>query len=96
MQHRIALILFAGCSLALASEPPGGDVRLAPTVKSFCADCHGQDEPKGKLNLASVVAEPIESHPEVWEKVVRRLRGRQMPPAGEDRPTEETYVGALS
>ena len=96
LRHWIALILYAAFSLTPASEALGGDVRLAQTVNTFCADCHGPDEPKGKLNLASAVAEPIESHPEVWEKVVRRLRGRQMPPAGEERPTEETYVAALS
>ena len=69
---------------------------LSQTVGTFCADCHGQDEPKGKLDLTWALSEPIESHPQIWEKVVRRLRGRQMPPAGEERPSEETYVAALS
>jgi len=97
MRYRIALILSAAFSVALAGEAPGDEVPLAQTVNTFCADCHGPDEPKGKLNLASVVDAPVESHPAVWEKVVRRLRGRQMPPAGEvERPTEETYVAALS
>ena len=82
MRYRIALILSAAFSVALAGEAPGDEVPLAQTVNTFCADCHGPDEPKGKLNLASVVDAPVESHPAVWEKVVRRLRGRQMPPGG--------------
>src|SRR5204863_2723894 len=30
-------------------------------------------------------------HPEVWEKVVRKLRGRMMPPPGRPRPDERGY-----
>src|SRR5262252_4264578 len=96
MRYWIVLLLSAAFSLALASEAFGADVRLAQMVSTSCVDCHGPDEPKAKLNLASVVGEPIESHPEIWEKVDRRLRGRQMPPAGEARPTEAQYVAALS
>src|SRR5207249_5925262 len=35
-------------------------------------------------------------HPQVWEKVVRRLRARQMPPAGRKRPDEDTYGAVVS
>ena len=96
MRYCIGLI----CSTALCVIPAratlGEEPRLAETVGKFCVDCHGADKPERGLNLAAVVAEPIERHPEVWEKVVRRLRGRQMPPAGEDRPSERTYIAALS
>src|SRR4029079_4687979 len=30
-------------------------------------------------------------NPEIWEKVVRKLRGRMMPPPGRPRPDEKTY-----
>ena len=31
------------------------------------------------------------AHPELWEKVVRKLRVRYMPPDGVPRPDERTY-----
>ena len=34
--------------------------------------------------------------PQIWEKVVRRLRARQMPPAGKKRPDESTYDAVLA
>jgi Protein of unknown function (DUF1592)/Protein of unknown function (DUF1588)/Protein of unknown function (DUF1595)/Protein of unknown function (DUF1585)/Protein of unknown function (DUF1587) len=40
----------------------------------------------------------VAAHPEVWEKVARKLAVRQMPPAGRPRPDErayETFVAAL-
>ena len=33
---------------------------------------------------------------EVWEKVVRKLRGRMMPPPGRPRPDEATYDSVVS
>src|SRR5262249_31774922 len=36
-------------------------------------------------------AKDLEGHSEVWEKVVRKLTVRQMPPLGRTRPDERTY-----
>jgi hypothetical protein len=58
-------------------------------------DCHDVDAAKGNLNLTSVSPENVAARPDLWENVVRRLRGRQMPPAGKRRPDEETYVGVI-
>src|SRR5262245_39183819 len=93
MRYRLALIFF--CPLLFAGTT-SAEVQLAQTVQTFCADCHGGEKPERGLNLGSIVAEPIESHPEAWEKVVRRLRGRQMPPVGEERPSEDVYIATLS
>lgn len=60
-----------------------------------CVGCHGADEPKGGLNLEGVLGADPAAHPVVWEKVVRRLRTRQMPPPGKTRPAEEAYRSAL-
>ena len=75
-----------------AAEPSA----LRTVVSKSCVSCHDADAPKGGLNLAAVLAEEVDQHPQVWEKVVRRLRARQMPPAGEPRPKEEIYVSLVS
>lgn len=78
----LALMLVAsGASRAVGAEAE----RLL--VGKFCLSCHSADEPRGGLNLAAVIEDEVERHPVVWEKVVRRLRARQMPPAGEARPS---------
>src|SRR5262249_24236557 len=60
--------------------------------------CHNSEDKKAGLALDAVSSEDVAAHPDVWEKVARKLAGRQMPPAGRPRPDERTYaafVGAL-
>jgi hypothetical protein len=60
-------------------------------LNTYCAGCHGADKPKGNLDLSAMVADDVTQHAQVWEKVIRRLRTRTMPPPGKDRPAEENY-----
>ena len=87
-----ALAAWMLSSVAFAAEPSA--VRVV--VNKSCVGCHAADVPKGGLNLAAVVNDDVAQHPQIWEKVIRRLRARQMPPAGEPRPNEETYASVVS
>jgi hypothetical protein len=57
-------------------------------TKKYCLGCHNDRLRTAGLSLAG---KELEQHPELWEKVLRRLRARQMPPAGLPRPDENTY-----
>ena len=79
------------CGGVWAQEP-------AAVMKRYCAGCHSGKLRTGGLSLEGLDANAPGQHPEVWEKVVRRLRGRTMPPAGLPRPDEGVYsavVGSL-
>src|SRR4051812_38320254 len=65
-------------------------------VDQYCAGCHNSDKKKGDLDLESISSEAVTAHPEAWEKVVRKLRARQMPPADKKRPDESTYKIVLA
>ena len=73
---------------AQQQAPPTG-VSQAPQlefVEQYCISCHDNLEKKGELSLEMVSAD-VAQHPDVWEKVVRKLRARQMPPVGrKERP----------
>ena len=70
---------------------------VAPSlVEQYCADCHNRDDKKGELDLESISGDEVASRAEIWEKVVRRLRARQMPPADKKRPDEMTYRRVLA
>jgi len=67
-------------------------------LERFCIDCHDAETQEGKLNLASILTSPIAKQPDTWEKVVRKLNTRHMPPLDSDRPSSneyETLVSAL-
>ncbi len=48
------------------------------------------------LALDSIDAQSVGENPEVWEKVVRKLVSRTMPPAGRIRPRDGEYDGFVS
>jgi hypothetical protein len=95
-------LLFAGLGAVMAEESnratkdtfnPSSSVR--GIVERYCSDCHGKDVQKGSLDLESLSSQDVSAHPQIWEKVVRRLRARQMPPAEKKQPDESTYNATL-
>ncbi|MBI5775137.1 MAG: DUF1592 domain-containing protein [Verrucomicrobia bacterium] len=91
---RLAALTFALGLMVSAAETPPAPVRAM--VGKFCVDCHDAEVNKGKLNLAAILSDDPAQHGDAWEKVVRRLRARQMPPAGKARPDETEYAAALT
>ncbi len=70
--------------------------RTSPSSTRYRLTCHDEDEKKGGLALDTVAAD-VSRHQEVWEKVVRKLRARQMPPVGrKERPDEATYDATIA
>ncbi len=80
--------------------------KLAPTVSrngrrdaaflaQYCYSCHNERENKGGLVLEGLTLQDPQLDPGTWEKVVRRLHARQMPPADRKRPSEKTYQAVL-
>src|SRR4051794_16466405 len=96
-RNRISAVLVAAWALAPTGNSPAAEPPSVPVVVGqFCIGCHDPESAKGGLNLAAVVAADVDRHPQVWEKVVRRMRGRQMPPAGRKRPDEAAYDAVLA
>src|SRR5262249_11993874 len=96
MKHK-PIVLILSAAFALAGRASGREpASLRTAVDTYCLSCHDGDAARGGLNLASVPTDDIVRHPEVWEKVVRRLGRRQMPPAGRKRPDEGAYVSVVS
>jgi hypothetical protein len=57
-------------------------------IEQYCLTCHDNDKQKGELTLEAFDPEKASAHPDVAEKVVRKVRARMMPPSGEDRPAD--------
>jgi hypothetical protein len=55
-------------------------------VNQYCVGCHNQKARTADLTLDTLDITRVGDHPDVWEKVVRKLRAGLMPPAGARRP----------
>ncbi len=83
--------------LAFLSVTAGAEERLfVEIVENYCADCHDADSSKGDIDFLSILGEPVSAHAAVWEKAVRQLDARQMPPIGKDRPDGAAYGEVVS
>ncbi len=94
------LLFVASCGAAgLAQQPTGTPIAADATrgfVNKYCVDCHNRDDKTAGLALDEAVIDSVAAHTEVWEKVVRKLRARHMPPAKMPRPDEATYQAVLA
>ncbi len=105
MIHKWISVLLAATSLAatgaageqLASGKASADRSvLKPFIESHCLDCHDKVTAKGGLALDDLLAADIDRNAEAWEKVVRKLTARQMPPKPSPRPRERDYDAAVA
>jgi hypothetical protein len=60
------------------------------TLQLYCVGCHSGPTPFAGLNLEPLDFANLEANGEIWEKLIRKLRARQMPPAGMPRPDDAT------
>ena len=74
-------------------------VTIEEFVESHCLECHNDSDRIGELSLESF--EPSIANTDerwdttTWERMLKRLHGRQMPPSTATRPSEAEYVSAI-
>ena len=81
--------LTGGAATAPQAEKPGAQtadsVQLA-TIKQYCGTCHNDRAKVGGLSLDGLTAETIGQRADIFEKAIRKVRGRVMPPPGSRQP----------
>jgi len=86
----------APLSTSKGSPSRTSETNVASLVDEYCLSCHDKDHEKGGLVLETIVSHDVAQHPDVWEKVIRKMRARLMPPVGKDRPDDRTYDAVVS
>jgi mono/diheme cytochrome c family protein len=81
---------------ASAVASPADAAKYQAWVKQYCVSCHNSktaspaNEP---VNLETASLENLLPQAATWERVLRKLSVRAMPPQGMPHPTEAEYVG---
>ena len=83
----ISLTALAG-TLAGCGSRPDPEAAMA-TMQGFCTDCHNDVDITADVSFEGMTADSVAAHAEMYEKAVRKLRARVMPPPGEPQPDAE-------
>jgi cytochrome c551/c552 len=81
------IVLFAAAVLAQTQRPADTPTAL---TSQYCAGCHNDTAKSGGFSLSQIDLSDPAKHPEIAEKIIRKLRSGMMPPAGARRPDAAT------
>ena len=90
----LAGVLFV-CSLSGVFTAPQQATNIPPaagaqgqlaTIQQYCVTCHNDRAKVAGLSLEGITPESIGQRADVFEKAVRKMRGRVMPPPGARQP----------
>lgn len=84
----VLVVLLGG---AAATGKPLSTSDFDGLVDQYCMACHNSFDVEGGLDLEGIIAQNVAANSNAWEKVVRKIEARQMPPLDEDRPTDAQY-----
>ena len=85
-----------GGSTATGEPAPATHDGAWGLLEARCSKCHNSTDWAGGIAFDTLSPENIPEDAETWEKAVRKLRGRLMPPPGEKQPDQATIDGFVS
>jgi mono/diheme cytochrome c family protein len=97
---RVLSIAFAVAAITTVVLARGGQERTGAqqarqTLDTYCVGCHNSRTRAGGVAFDALDVNALHEHADVWEKAVRKLRGRLMPPPGNRQPDQkdiDTFV----
>jgi len=92
----LAVPLQAQAVQAAASVPVGDAASSKAVLDRYCVTCHSNRLKTAGLTLEGRDLSSPASDPEVWERVIRKVHGSQMPPAGVARPDPAAAAGLVA
>jgi len=99
--RQLAIFIFTlacvsnGYVAAQQSSGTGESAGHRDTLNRYCVTCHNATLKTAGLMIDQLNPDSIGPDALLWEKVLRKLRARTMPPAGLPRPDESTYVNLV-
>jgi mono/diheme cytochrome c family protein len=87
----VAALLAAACNRAPDAAVVSSAADADAALERYCADCHNAAEFSGGFSVTDLNPAAVHENPELWERIVRKLRTRTMPPQDALRPAPATY-----
>src|SRR5215469_8581173 len=96
----LLVLITASAPLQSRAQTPapaaGGTDEHRAMLATYCFTCHNSRLKTGGLALDSLDLQTPEENAQIWEKAVRKLRGRLMPPPGNPQPAQKDIDSFLA
>src|SRR5688500_9178972 len=83
-------------TIAPSPAPPIALGDASAVITRTCVPCHNDRLRSGNLSLAAFNITEAGAHAAIAEKMIRKLRAGQMPPAGSRRPDDNVLDGLVA
>src|SRR2546426_9134550 len=97
-QHESTRTAAASATSGASASPTGRSNQVTAQralLDQYCVTCHNDRTKRANLSLEKLDLATAGDNPQLWEKVVRKLRAGMMPPPGIRRPDSATYNGLM-
>jgi Protein of unknown function (DUF1592)/Protein of unknown function (DUF1588)/Protein of unknown function (DUF1587)/Protein of unknown function (DUF1585)/Protein of unknown function (DUF1595)/Planctomycete cytochrome C len=87
----LLVLIASSASLQIRAQTlaPGGTDQHRAMLSTYCFTCHNSRVKIGGLALDALDLQYPAENAQIWEKALRKLRGRLMPPPGNPQPTQK-------
>src|SRR4029079_1720939 len=92
----LLLLMTSSTSLQTRAQTPASAQSAAPAsdphramLSTYCFSCHNDRAKVGCLSLENLHLQTPAENAQIWEKALRKLRGRLMPPPGNPQPPQK-------
>ena len=95
--YKLCALLLGGVCIVVAGQPQQslGEHSTSSDpgalIKQYCVGCHNAKLKTAGLALDTISVENVAQNSDIWEKVLRKVHARSMPPARLPRPDEKGY-----
>src|SRR5262245_27409525 len=81
-------LLTTGAIGQVRPESSAQQAQVKKTLDTYCVGCHNSRVKAGELALDALSLDAVHQNADVWEKAIRKLRGRLMPPPTSRQPEQ--------
>src|SRR4030095_12481919 len=84
----LAIAMVSGAVFAQARPETRGPEQARKMLDTYCVGCHNSRVRTAGIAFDTVTLTSVHDNADAWEKALRKMRGRQMPPPGSRQPDQ--------
>jgi mono/diheme cytochrome c family protein len=84
----VGVALLATALVAQVRETASGPDQARKMLDTYCVGCHNEKVRTAGIAFDALTLTAVHENADAWEKALRKLRGRQMPPPGSRQPDQ--------